>query len=121
MPENLSQPRTDSGLAFTKLFTHDLPCIFLSLALFLGGIWFLSLRIPGWSLFFGLIITPMGFAFTVFTLDEVARNVIIPSPFRPVRCNVCGKTTYTREDEEEVICGRCRKDISKKILEEAKI
>lgn len=121
MPESPTGMRTNTGLAFTKLFTHDLPCIILSLALFLGGIWLLSLHIPGWSLLFGLIITPIGFAFVVFTLDEVARNVIIPSPFRPVRCNVCGRTTYTRESEEEVICSRCRKDISKKILEEAKI
>lgn len=121
MPENLSQPKTNAGLAFTKLFTHDLPCILLSLALFFGGIWLLSLRIPGWSLFFGLMITPIGFVFVVFTLDEVARNVIIPSPFRPARCNVCGKMTYAREGKEDVICGRCREDISEKILEEAKI
>lgn len=107
-------------LALTQYFTYDLPSIFLSLALFLGGIWLLSLRIPGWSLLLGLIITPVGFALTIYTLDDIARNIIIPSGFKPARCNVCGKITYTREPKEDVICWRCREDITEKILEESK-
>lgn len=101
-----------------KFTISDLPAVILSLALFLGGIWILSLGIPGWSLFFGLIFTPMGAAFTVFTLDDVARNKIIPPPFKPAKCNVCGKDTFAKEGEEDVICGRCRKDIQRGVLKE---
>lgn len=93
---------------------------FLSISLFLGGIALLFARIPGWSLFLGLIIIPTGFALTIFTLDEVARSLVIPPPFKPVKCKVCGKQTYARQDEEDVICGRCREEVSEKILEERK-
>lgn len=90
----------------------------LSLSLFGGGIAILFARIPGWSLFFGLIIVPIGFVLTILTIDEVARNIVVPPPYKSVKCNVCGKMTYAKEEEEDVICGRCRKDISEKILEE---
>ena len=92
----------------------------LSLSLFGGGIAILFARIPGWSLFFGLILIPLGTAFTIFTLDEVARNLIVPPPYKSVKRKVCGKSTYAKESEEDkdVICGRCREDISEKILEE---
>ena len=104
-----------------EFIISDLPCIVLSLALFLGGIWLLSLRIPGWSLFFGLIVTPIGLAFTIYTLDDIARNVVAPPAFSLTKCKVCGKNTYAREDDKDVICNRCREDITEKILEEAKI
>jgi len=90
----------------------------LSLSLFGGGIAILFARIPGWSLFFGLIIVPIGFVLTILTLDEVARNLVIPPPLHAVKCNVCGKITYAKEEDKDVICGRCREDISEKILEE---
>lgn len=94
--------------------------VILSLSLFFGGIVILISRISGWSLFFGLIITPLGTIFTVLTLDEVARNLVVPPPFKPIKCHVCGKITYAEEGKEDVICGRCRKDISEKLLEEIK-
>lgn len=100
------------------LFTRSILLTLLSCSLFFSGIALLFTRVPGWSLFFGLILIPTGAALTIFTLDEVARSMVIPPPFKPVRCKVCGKTTYAREGEEDVICGRCREDISEKILEE---
>ena len=102
------------------LLSKSFLMVILSLSLFFGGIVILISRIPGWSLFFGLIITPLGTIFTVLTLDEVARNLVVPPPFKPVKCHVCGKITYAKEDEKDVICGRCRKDISEKLLEEIK-
>lgn len=107
-------------LALTQYVIHDLPSIFLSLALFLGGVWLLSLRIPGWSLFFGLIVTPLGIVFTIYTLDDVAKNVIAPPEFKPIKCKVCGKTTYAKKEDKDFICGQCREDIAEAILKETK-
>ncbi len=118
MVKNSSQTKNGIKQAFTHLLASDLPCIILSLGLFLGGIWLLSLKIPGWSLFFGLIITPVGFALTVYTLDDVARIVVAPPPFKSVRCDVCGKKTFAREEAQDVICHRCREDITKEVLKE---
>ena len=106
----------DSRLAI--LLSKQFLTVILSLSLFFGGIILLLAKIPGWSLFFGLILIPLGTAFTIFTLDEVARNLIVPPPYKSVKCKVCGKSTYAKESEEDVICGRCREDISEKLLEE---
>jgi len=104
--------------ALIQFIVNDLPSTILSLALFLGGIWILSLRIPGWSLLWGLILTPTGAALTVFTLDKVSRNKIAPPFFQLTKCKVCGRKTYSKEGEKGIVCGHCRKDILKKILKE---
>jgi len=102
---------------FLHFIISDLPCMILSLALFLGGIWLISLRIP-WGSFFGIIFTPLGVSLIIFILDDVARNVVIPPPFEPTRCNVCGKITYAEKGKEDVICGRCWKEMAEKVLKE---
>ena len=103
---------------FAQFVIRDIPSIILSLALFLGGIWLLAIRVPGWSILFGLIFTPMGAAFMVFTLDRVARNRIAPPSFKPTKCRVCGKRTYFKENVEDTICSQCREDIGEEILKE---
>jgi len=96
--------------------------VILSLALFFGGVVILVSHIPVWSLFFGLMITPLGVVLTIFTLDEVARKLLVPPPFRPVKCSVCGKTTYAKEEKENVVCGLCREgEIDELLREKARI
>lgn len=118
MPIFSISPGRNYKRAITQFIIKDSPSIVLSLALFFGGIWLLSLRIPGWSLFFGLIATPLGLVFTIYTLDDVARNVVAPPSFRPKRCNVCGKTTYAKKEDKDFICRRCREDVSEAVLKE---
>lgn len=118
MRQELNGFKNNLKAFLVEFIISDLPSIFLSLALLLGGIWILALRIPGWSLFWGLILTPMGAAFTIFTLDKVSRNRITPPLFGLVKCRVCGRKTYVKERETEAICGRCREDILKGILKE---
>ncbi|MCJ7793112.1 MAG: hypothetical protein MUP45_03985 [Candidatus Marinimicrobia bacterium] len=118
MPENNSDSNDTSKQDVIHFIIKDSPAIFLSLTLFLGGIWLLSLRIPGWSLLFGLIATPLGLVFTIYTLDDVSRNVVTPPPFKATKCHVCGKITYAKEEDKDVICWRCRGDITEEILKE---
>ncbi len=118
MRQKLNNFKNNLKVFLVEFIISDLPCIFLSLALFLGGIWVLSLNIPGWSLFLGLILIPTGAALTIFTLDKVSRNRITPPNFDLVKCQVCGRKTYVEEGEKEVICGQCREDILKGVLKE---
>lgn len=120
MPEYPPQPESASKRALIEFVISDLPSISISLALFFGGILLLSLRIPGWGLFFGILAIPIGIAFTIYTLDKVASNVVTPLPFVHTRCNVCGKITFAREGETDVICGRCRRDIVETVLKKLK-
>jgi hypothetical protein len=118
MRHNLNGFKNTLKDRLVEYFISDLPSIFLDLALFLGGIWLLSLRIPGWSLFWGLILVPTGAAFTIITLDKVSRNRITPPRFETVKCRVCGKITFVKKGEKELVCGQCRKDILKGTLKE---
>ncbi len=92
--------------------------VILSLSLFFGGIVILLSHIPGWSLFFGLIITPLGVVLMIFTIDEVARKLFTPPPFKPVKCTVCGKLTFAKEEKEKVVCGFCREEEIDELLRE---
>ncbi len=91
--------------------------VILSLSLFGGGIVILVSHIPVWSLFFGLMITPLGVVLTIFTLDEVARKLLIPPPFKLAKCTVCGKQTFAKEEKENVVCGLCREEEINELLE----
>ena len=83
--------------------------------MFIGGLILLALRIPGWSLIFGLPAVVCGFVFLVFTFDDVSRRKIGPQSFRQVRCPVCGKPQLIPYWEEEKICNDCQKKISQKL------
>jgi len=101
----LSMLRLSRQLAL--VIRHSLTTI-LSLTIFTGGIVILLSRIPGWSLFLGLLLIPLGLVLMVFSLDETARKVFVPENFRPARCSLCGKMTYAKEGEKEVVCGICQ-------------
>ena len=92
--------------------------VILSLSLFFGGIVILISHIPGWSLFFGLTITPLGVVLTIFTLDEVARKLFAPPNFKPVKCSECGKITYAKEEGKNAVCGFCREEEIDELLKE---
>ena len=118
MRQKLNDLKTSLKIFLVEFIISDLPSIFLSLALFLGGIWILSLNISGWSLFWGLILIPIGAVFTIFTLDRVSRNRITPPSFKLIKCQVCGRKTFIKEGEKKIVCGRCQEDILKGILKE---
>src|SRR4030042_2739902 len=104
MPEPNDRPTSPNKREFNHFIFKDLPSILLSLGLLAAGIWLLSLRIPGWSLLFGLGTITIGTIMTIFTLDDVARNSIVPPFFKTIRCRICRKVTYTTQDHDEAIC-----------------
>lgn len=118
MPNPLPYIKNGFHQVLIKFFIKDIPSVILSLSLFLGGVWLLSLRIPGWSLFFGLIIIPTGFAFVIYSLDSVAKNTVSPPNFKTTRCKVCGKTTFAKKDKKDAICSSCRESVTRGILKE---
>lgn len=91
---------------------------FLSLAIFIGGIFIFLSRIPGWSLFLGLIFIPIGAVFIIFNIDEVARKIFAPPEYKMTKCSVCQKITFAKEREKNAICGYCREEEIDQLLKE---
>ncbi len=101
-----------------NFITNTLPALLISSILFIGGLILLALRIPGWSLLFGLPAITFGFVCLVFTFDDVSRRKIGPQSFKQVNCPVCGKPRLIPYWEEEKICNDCQKKISQKLKTE---
>lgn len=103
-----------------KIILKQLLSVILSLGLFAGGIFILSLRLAGWSLLLGLPAILLGGVFIIFTLDTVARELFTPPHFIMAKCQVCGKTTFIKEGEKTGLCGRCREELVEEVLQEEK-
>lgn len=80
----------------------------ISLALFIGGIYILSLKIPVWSLLLGFPATEIGMLALIFTFDATLRQKIGPESFYVDICSICGKFCIsTRKPEEKAVCIDC--------------
>lgn len=56
--------------------TRAILSVIISLSLFLGGIFLLSLRIPVWSLLLGLPSVQIGIVLIIFTFDRLSREEV---------------------------------------------
>lgn len=120
MANNNAQPKLNIKEALLKFTVKTLPALAVSLVLLLGGVWLLALRIPGWSLIFGLPAVQIGIIFLIFTFDEIVRTRVSPDSFHLISCSVCGKPTLVPEWEKEEICDACQREIGKKLLKTKK-
>lgn len=104
-----NQLKNGAKQAFTKFVTKTIPALIVSLALMLGGIYLLSLRIPGWSFIFGLPAVSTGIIFLIFTFDEIAQDKVGPNSLHMVSCPICGQPTLAPKWQKEKICEKCQK------------
>lgn len=89
----------------TSLF-EDFGLLLLSIALFLGGIILLSLKIPFWSMVFGLASTQIGIVLIIITFDSFIRKKTKPitEDYKALSCVVCGKVTFVPKYTNVAIC-----------------
>lgn len=124
MVKKLSEEKTptkkeiDFQNILSNFLTRQLPRIIICLAIFLGGILILFLKIPVWSLILGLPITQIGFIFLIFTLDDIAKNKIGVGSLYAAPCSICGQPTITYTLDRDKICPQCRKEIKEKLAEQ---
>lgn len=109
MAKILNQFQNGTKRIFLKFVTKTIPSLLVSLALMLGGIYLLSLRIPGWSLIFGLPAVSTGIIFLIFTFDEIAQNKVGLNSLHLISCSICGQPTFAPKWQKEKICEECQK------------
>lgn len=86
------------------------------MVLFAGGVWLLSLRIPGWSLILGLPAIQIGIVFVIFSIDNSSKETFDLSKYHIVKCDICGDPTAAPLGEIHELCPSCR---TKKIKSES--
>lgn len=112
---NLENFRNQTKAALASVLTKNVGSLLLSLALFIGGIVLLALRIPGWSLILGLPAVQIGIVFSIFTFDGLAQNKVGPHSLHVIPCPICEKRILVPYWQGEKICGECQKKIAKKL------
>lgn len=98
----------------TNFLSQTLPAFFLSFGLFVGGIVLLALRIPGWSIIFGLPAVQIGLIFSIFTYDQICRQKIGPESLKTVACSRCGQSLLVPVWQKRVVCASCRAKLNRK-------
>jgi hypothetical protein len=106
------------SLSANKLISPSFPYYFwfltkiltfiISLAIFIGGIYILTLRIPVWSLLLGFPAAQIGMVALIFTFDATLRRKIGQESFYMGICSICGRFCIsTRKPGEKVVCIDC--------------
>jgi|SRR3989344_2097377 len=82
----------------------------IPVVLLISGLVLLILRLPGWSIIFGLPITIFGVIFLIYTYDEIVQKKINPFTEELANCSICGKLTpvFPGEDPDYIICHTCK-------------
>ncbi|AKM83142.1 hypothetical protein A2422_03825 [Candidatus Woesebacteria bacterium RIFOXYC1_FULL_31_51] len=76
--------------------------------LFAGGVWLLSLRIPGWSMILGLPAIQIGIIFVIFNFDNSSKEILDLSRYHIVKCDICNDPTAAPMGEIHEVCPSCR-------------
>lgn len=118
MVAKIKELKNGTRQILTHFLSKTAPALFLSSLLFIGGIILLALKIPGWSIFFGLPATQLGIIFLIFTFDEIARTKVGPDGLHLIPCSICGKPIIAPLGKEEDICEDCQAKIKKKLKKE---
>lgn len=87
-------------------FFEDLWLFGLSLGLFLGGVFLLTLKIPFWSLFFGIASIQVGLVMSIVAFDALLKRKTAPvtEDYKTISCLVCSKQTFVPKYSQVAIC-----------------
>src|SRR3989344_5621949 len=83
-------------------FFEDFGLMLLSIVLFLGGAFLLTLKIPFWSLFLGIASVQIGIVLIILTFDSLIkkRNKPLTDEYKTVNCLICRSSQYVPKDRD---------------------
>ena len=86
----------------------------LSLSLFFGGGYILSLKIPFWSMFLGIAAIQIGIVLIILTFEVFTkrRTKAITEDYKAIPCLVCKKLNYVPKFQRTTICDNCQLKIA---------
>lgn len=97
-----------------KTLFEDFGLLLLSVTLFLGGGFVLSLQIPFWSLVLGIASVQIGIVLIILTFDSLIRRKTAPltDDYKAIPCLTCRYPTYVPKYVRTVICEHCQVKIA---------
>ena len=80
-------------------------------ALLIGGIWLLTLPLPGWKLILGLPAAQLGIVVLMFAFDDVTKKHLHPENYEILICPYCSNENLVNRQTPSMFCGKCQKKI----------
>lgn len=82
----------------------------VSITLFTGGIYLLSLRIPFWSLFFGAASIQIGIVLIILSFESFIKrsSKAITEDYKVISCLICKRPVYVPKFQRTIICDECQ-------------
>lgn len=96
-------------------FFEDFGLMLLFLALFVGGIFILSAKLPFWSLFLGIASIQIGIVLIILTFDSFIKRKSgrLTDEYKTLNCLVCRTPTFVPKYQATAICNECQVRISR--------
>jgi hypothetical protein len=92
------------------IFRGTIP-LFSGTVLLAGGIWLLTLPLPGWKLVLGLPAAQLGIIVLMFAFDDITKKQLHPENFKVVICPFCSHENLVHKEIKLTYCGKCQKRI----------
>lgn len=92
------------------VFRSTVPLV-SGITLLLGGIWLLTLPLPGWKLIIGLPAAQLGIVLLMFAFDDITKKHLHPENFEILICPFCSHENLIHRETRETSCGNCQKPL----------
>lgn len=112
-----SNPRHNFYEILQLIFRSVVPLV-SGMTLLLGGIWLLTLPLPGWKLILGLPAAQLGIVLLMFAFDDITKKHLHPENFEILICPYCAHQNLVLRETRETYCGNCQKKIKNPQAEE---
>jgi hypothetical protein len=81
----------------------------------MGGIWILTLPLPGWKLIIGLPAAQLGIVVLMFAFDDITKKHLHPQNYKVLICPYCDNENLIRQKKKKTYCSQCSKLIKNPI------
>ena len=93
-----------------RFIFEDFGLILLSVGLFIGGIFLLSVKIPFWSLFLGIAAVQVGIVLIILAFDALIKRKTKPvtEDYKMLPCLICKRGNLVPKYSRVTICDECQ-------------
>lgn len=98
---------------YIALLMRSLVPSVVGLVLLIGGVWLLTLPLPGWKLILGIPAAQMGIVVLMYAFDDITKKRLHPDHLQSLICPFCSFNNLIQPGTKTIHCGRCMKKITR--------
>src|SRR3989344_4447221 len=103
----IAHPQASHTFDFFYVTVRSIIPFLSGTVLLIGGIWLLTLQLPGWKLILGIPAAQIGIVVLLLAFDDITKKKLNPKHYIEAECPVCRAPILIHEDVTEGRCARC--------------